>query len=414
MVSFKQAALQILEKSEEPLTAKEITDIALQEGLVETDGKTPEATMGAQLYVDIIKNKESPFLQVGRGKFTLKNQKDSVSSPLVIIENHNEKVKKEFKEMLHQMDPYQFEHFIGDLLKKIGYEDVVVTKSSGDGGIDVVANLTVGGITSVKTVVQVKRFRNNIPGKVITQLRGSAENDQRGLVITTSDFTKDAIKESNAPFKMPVSLVNGNKLIKLIFEHGVGIKKEEEEIYSIDNDYFQSETSTLRKMSSSDKKMSMWPLPGGNDNYIDTLNKFLKAIENGTNNKTDLINWYKNNFENVQSDRTSEGYIFVPKSMGLIEIKEGIYYLTEEGKKYIETKDLNLLYNLISKNIFAFEEIYEFLKSSNEPKKESEIYEFLKENLDVQWTTLAQTNFRILWLVNLNKIKKVEGGYLLY
>jgi HJR/Mrr/RecB family endonuclease len=412
MVSFKDAAISILKKSNEPLTAKEITDIALADSLIETEGKTPEATMGAQLYVDINKNKDSPFLQVGRGKFTLKNQKDSVSSPLVIIEKHNEKVKKEFKEMLHKMDPYQFEHFIGDLLKEIGYEDVVVTKSSGDGGIDVIANLTVGGITSVKTVVQVKRFKNNISGKVITQLRGSAENDQRGLVITTSDFTKDAIKESNAPFKMPVSLVNGDKLIKLIFEHEVGIKKEEEKIYSIDNDYFQSETSTLKKMSTSDKKMSIWPLPGGIDSYVNTLNTFLEAIRDGTNNKSDLINWYKNNFENVQSDRTSEGYIFVPKSMGLIEIKDGIYYLTEEGKKYIETKDLNLLYDLISKNIFAFEEIFEFLKNSDEPKKESEIYEFLKENLDVQWTTLAQTNFRILWLVNLNKIKKCDTGYL--
>ena len=56
------------------------------------------------------------------------------------------------------------------------------------------ANLTVGGLTNVKTVIQVKRYKkgNNISGKYITQLRGSAEVDQRGLIITTSDFTKDA------------------------------------------------------------------------------------------------------------------------------------------------------------------------------------------------------------------------------
>jgi hypothetical protein len=38
------------------------------------------------------------------------------------------------------------------------------------------------GITSVKTVVQVKRFKEgiNVPGSIVAQLRGSAEVDQRG------------------------------------------------------------------------------------------------------------------------------------------------------------------------------------------------------------------------------------------
>jgi hypothetical protein len=56
MVSFKKAAIEILKSAEEPLSAKEITDIALQKGLIDTEGQTPEATMGAQLYIDINKN----------------------------------------------------------------------------------------------------------------------------------------------------------------------------------------------------------------------------------------------------------------------------------------------------------------------------------------------------------------------
>ncbi len=64
------------------------------------------------------------------------------------------------------MDPYQFEHLIGELLSELGYENVDVTKQSGDGGIDVVADLTLKGITNVKTVVQVKRYKasNKING----------------------------------------------------------------------------------------------------------------------------------------------------------------------------------------------------------------------------------------------------------
>ncbi|MBU2476697.1 restriction endonuclease [Candidatus Micrarchaeota archaeon] len=412
MVSFKKAAYEILKESDEPLTAKEITDTALQEGFIKTEGQTPEATMAAQLYIDINGNKESPFIKVGRGHFSLK-QKDSLSSPLPLLEKQNEKVKQALKEELLKMDPYQFEYLIRDLLQEIGYENVTVTKRSGDGGIDLLANLAAGGLTNIKTAVQAKRFKNNVSGKVITQLRGSAEIGQRGLVVTTSDFTKDAILEAKAQSKTPIGLVNGDKLITLLFKHGVGVKKEEKTIFSLDKEYFHGETSTLKKSLGSEKNKSIWPLPGGTHNYVDTLNKFLEAVNGGINKKTKLVEWYKNNFENVQSDKTAEGYIFVPKSMGLVDIRDGQYSLTEDGKKYLHSKDLNRLYEIISKNIFAFDEINEFLKTSKEPKNEQELLDYLNENLDAEWTSFAQTNFRLLWLINLKKIKKIEGGYII-
>lgn len=411
MKSFKEAAHEVLNKTDEPLTAKDIVEIALQEGILKTEGLTPEATMGAQLYVDIKTNKKSKFIKVGKGRFALKTLKDSVSSPFILLEKQNEKIKKALKDTIDKIDPYQFESLIGDLLKNIGFDNVVVTKRSGDGGIDIIANLTVGGLTNVKTVIQVKKWKNNIPGKVITQLRGSAEVDQRGLVITTSDFTKDAIKESKAPNKMPVSLVNGENLIDLMFENNLGIKQEEIVMYSLDNEYFQNEYSTLKKDISTNKNRSIWPLPGGIDRYVDTLNDFLSAIVSGIHTKPKLIKWYIKNFENVKSERTAEGYIFVPKSMGLVTIREGNYSLSEDGNDYMKSRDLNVLYSIISKNIFAFDEILEFLKTSKEPKDEKNILEYLESNLEVGWTTYAQVNYRLLWLINLNKIKKVENGY---
>lgn len=97
------------------------------------------------------------------------------------------------------MDSYQFEFLASHLLKKLGYSNVRVTKRSGDKGIDVLADLTMEAITEVRTVVQVKRYKpgNNISGAVVAQLRGSAQVDQRGLIITTSDFTKDVVAEAN-------------------------------------------------------------------------------------------------------------------------------------------------------------------------------------------------------------------------
>ena len=50
--------------------------------------------------------------------------------------------------------------------------------------------------------------------------------DQRGLIITTSDFTKDARKEALAEGKTPISLVGGNKLMELLVQNDIGVSKK--------------------------------------------------------------------------------------------------------------------------------------------------------------------------------------------
>ncbi len=413
-LSFKEAALKILKEAEEPLTAKEITEIALEKELIKTTGSTPEATMAAQLYSDINNNNNSKFKKIGKGLFALKKQTKSTKSPLIAIQNQNELVKKKLIEKIQEMDPFQFEYLVAELLQKIGYEDVEVTKRSGDKGIDVVGNLTVGGLTNVKTVIQVKRYKkgNNISGRYITQLRGSAEVDQRGLIITTSDFTKDANNEAKATNKMPVALVNGEKLIELLFKYKVGVKEDTVSVFSIDSELFENELSDSTTISNTNSKnRSIWPLPGGINSYVDTLNKLLEKISTTKSSRKDLINWFINTFDNVSSSKTANGYLNVPKNMGLIDFQNSICFLTNDGKRYCSSKNQDLLFTIISKNILAFEEIYLFIKEGNEPKSDNEILEFVNETFNVNWNTLAQVNFRLLWLINLGKIKKEDKRY---
>jgi HJR/Mrr/RecB family endonuclease len=407
-LSFKEAAIKILKEAEEPLSPREITRIALEEGLIESSGETPEATMAAQLYTDTGK-----FKKVGRGVFALLKQTESAKSPLIAIQNQNNLVKQKLIDKIQEMDPFQFEFLVAELLRKIGYENVDVTKRSGDKGIDVVGNLTVGGLTNVKTVIQVKRYKtgNNISGKYITQLRGSAEVDQRGLIITTSDFTKDAVEESKAINKMPVALVNGNKLIELLFKYRVGVKEDIVSVFSIDSELFDNELADSPFRSSETKSRSIWPLPGGIYSYVETLNLLLERITEKKSTRDDLIDWFVESFENVTSKKTANGYLNVPRNMGLIEFKNGYSILTTEGSAYYKNKRLDYLYETISANIMAFEEIYEFLKNSPEPQTEYDVLEYVVENFDVNWSTLAQVNFRLLWLINLGKIKKIDIGY---
>jgi len=59
----------------------------------------------------------------------------------------------------------------------------------------------------------------------------------------------------------------------------------------------------------------------------------------------------------------------------------------------------------------AFEEVHQFLLSSPNPKSDQEVLEYIVENFDVNWSTLAQVNFRLLWLINIGKVEKTEDGY---
>jgi hypothetical protein len=71
--TFFEAAQKVLKEKGMPLKVEEITNLAIERGMINTSGKTPAATMGARIYIDI-KNKgnKSLFVKFGRGKFGLK------------------------------------------------------------------------------------------------------------------------------------------------------------------------------------------------------------------------------------------------------------------------------------------------------------------------------------------------------
>ena len=73
--TFKGVAYEILKEVGKPLHADEITKIALERGWLNTAGKTPAATMNAQLVVDVNKNGEkSLFVKTGPSTFALNSE----------------------------------------------------------------------------------------------------------------------------------------------------------------------------------------------------------------------------------------------------------------------------------------------------------------------------------------------------
>ena len=240
--SFTDCAQKVLEEfgAKKPMHYKDITEKALQKGWLVTSGKTPEATMYAQVITEIKRQQkrgERPrFVQHGRGYVGLSQW---MGRGLAYqIEQHNHQVRKALRERLLAMKPGEFEELISQLLAEMGFEMVEVTKFSGDGGIDVRGTLVVGDVVRIKMAVQVKKWKlkNNIQAPVVQQVRGSLGAHEQGLIITTSDFSPGAVKEAVQPDKTPIALMNGEQFVMLLMEHGIGVHRSTPDLFEIEEE----------------------------------------------------------------------------------------------------------------------------------------------------------------------------------
>ncbi|MEQ1839860.1 MAG: restriction endonuclease [Verrucomicrobiales bacterium] len=160
--------------------------------------------------------------------------------------SYNQQQEAALRAMLVQMNPYRFESLVKDLLEAMDYDDVVVTKQSGDKGIDVVANYEFG-ITQIREVVQVKRQQGTINRPILDQLRGALPYYQaiRGTIITVGKFAKGCKEAALFPGAAPITLIDGDKLIELLLKHGVGIKRRNLALVEVDEAYFLSHEAAV-------------------------------------------------------------------------------------------------------------------------------------------------------------------------
>jgi hypothetical protein len=412
-MTFFEAALEVLrEAGGGPLHYREIAKRAIAAEYIKPSGRTPEASLGAQLYVHIKKaetaGREPKVRQIGRGQFAL--SKKTKIGPLKRIEESNDQVRSALFNRLLKLHPRAFENLVGVLLSSIGFENVAVLKYSGDGGLDVEAELTVGGVTNVKTAVQVKRWKNNVSGKIVRELRGGLMTDQRGLVITTSSFTKDAIKEASAEGKTPISLVDGEKLLDLLIQNELGVSKKTISYLELDLERlveFEEESD----IAFSGQSLGLWPLPGGTQNLVDSALRMLRYVAQTEPTQEQMINWMLTAFPTVKSKKTSSGYIRVLKTLGLIAFDGETIKITEPGSDALTEDPNEIILRQLCSCVAGIDKYIETLQEN--PMTHQESHEFFKDELSVDWETDYQTKMRTLWLENVGAIKKDGEVYLI-
>ena len=196
----------------------------LARGLIERKGSLYSATPDGLAYLERTGDEDSV---VG----------GSDNQVWALVRQQENTVRDSLRELLHDMDPLAFEYLIKRLLEEMAYQNVDVTARSNDGGVDVVGEIEVG-ITSVREVVQAKRHRRPIQRKDLDALRGSLYrfNAVRGTIVTTSRFAKGTQEAAFATGAAPITLVDGDKLVDLLIEHGIGVRKRTIEMLEVDTE----------------------------------------------------------------------------------------------------------------------------------------------------------------------------------
>lgn len=78
------------------------------------------------------------------------------------------------------------------VLREPGFINVEVTRRSGDGGIDGVGVIKLGGVLSFHVVFQCKRYTGSVSSGAIRDFRGAMiGRADKGSFITTGTFTRD-------------------------------------------------------------------------------------------------------------------------------------------------------------------------------------------------------------------------------
>ncbi len=129
-------------------------------------------------------------------------------------------------EELQNLTPRKFELFARKLLNRYGFSETHVTQLGKDGGVDGFGKLRLG-LAMMNVAFQCKKWQGNIGRPEVDKFRGAIQGEfEQGVFFTTSDFTSAARDASLKPGAVPVILLNGDSIVDLMIEKGLGVHRE--------------------------------------------------------------------------------------------------------------------------------------------------------------------------------------------
>lgn len=155
--------------------------------------------------------------------------------------DNTEEWKEKLLNVLYNISPAAFERLSQRLLRESGFFQVEVTGKVGDGGIDGKGIVRVSGLLSFHVIFQCKRYKGSVTPSQIRDFRGAMQGRaDKGLVITTGTFTREAIKEATRDGAPPIDLIDGELLCDKLKELKLGVDTKLTETIDIRNDWFNN------------------------------------------------------------------------------------------------------------------------------------------------------------------------------
>ncbi len=148
-----------------------------------------------------------------------------------------------WQESLHEtllaLSPAAFERLVQRLLRESGFVQVQVTGKSGDGGIDGVGIARINGFLSFHVLFQCKRYQGSVGASQVRDFRGAMQGrTDKGLLITTGSFTREAMREATRDGAPPIDLIDGEQLVQRLKDLGLGVRVTMVEMVTVDQDWF--------------------------------------------------------------------------------------------------------------------------------------------------------------------------------
>lgn len=184
-----------------------------------------------------------------------------VNNPISLIRRgriaHNKATERQLTTLLATVDPMFFENIVLDLLCAMGYGSSHGRRQhvggTGDNGVDGVISRDPLGFDSV--YVQAKRFKptKQVGSTLIRDFIGALDQINskvnihginKGIFITTGQFSEAAIQTASEYRYGTIVLINGDDLVYLMREYGIGVRnKETFTVAEIDEKYFRLQGS---------------------------------------------------------------------------------------------------------------------------------------------------------------------------
>ena len=184
------------------------------------------------------------------GETMVEVEEEAVIPPLETLEKSYDELRKalcaELLELIKSKPPIFFERLVLQLMQRLGYGRLVPDSAehlggSGDGGVDGLIKEDKLGLSEI--YMQAKRWDTPVGSKTVREFLGALDQAgaKKGVLITTSTFTKDA-KAPLGKTDKKVSLIDGQMLAELMIDHDLGVSPDKSfHVKKIDSDFFEED-----------------------------------------------------------------------------------------------------------------------------------------------------------------------------